>query len=1509
MHTPSRWLGALALIVSTLLTAAAPPPAPQNVRGAWVGTYEFQFPLSQWVPFVQWELATGADSYNVYRADDTNTAWTVAATNVTVPFFLDPFSSFLPSYYFVTAVNLDGESAASNPTTVTEQDCGVITVTPIEPWSWYGTLSSTSAIVHWTTSLAAGDEGIVEWGPSFAGETNYAFYLLNTNYLGGQMFHLTNLTPATVYQYRITSVGATRGGMRWASSFTTMESNRPPVAEDVWFDSFIFPTNGANISLRGYESNYPPIYSLTFRIVNQPTNGTLGQIQPGWEMFTAYVNYTPAPIARGLDRFQYVVNNGVWDSAPATVTVSNWVNTPPEVIMGGTATTPEDTSITIPVPMFDAEGDPVSFYVSEFAGWNGTLSGQFPNPVFTPNTNFAGQASFWYEATDGFESRVGWIQIEVTPVNDKAVLFTNDMPPLVAYEDMSLQFYLWFTDVDWSSDYEVLVITPPTHGSLSNLNTQVTYWSETNYFGFDSFTLALRESDGTTSDPQTYIVEVRPMYDAPIGLDQDVTMLEDTEVAITPTGFDVDSPVLTFQIRNWPMHGWLEDTGTNFIYHPLTNYVGTDEFTFDAVDEWGITSYNDPGVVRITILPVGEPPVADTSAFFVHQDAFVNGYFNVIDTDGNPVTCEVFVEPTNGVVTVNGTNFTYWPNTGYQGQDAFSFRAFDGTSYSDVTNVYIFVTGPNNPPTAWALTTSTSQDTPATFWLPVNDIDPYDPLTGLLATPPQNGTVEFSGIDATYYPNPAFFGTDAFTFYAFDGVTNGNLGSVTITVVPPNRPPVVYNSLASGNEDTSIPVSFTATDPDGNTLTYSVIFPPTNGVLSGTGANRTYQPNPNFNGTDSVRFRVSDGEYTSGLATVTITVVPVNDTPVASNSTVTAYEDYPVTFALTGSDVDSAGLLFSIVTPPAHGTLTTGNRVRTYTPSLNYNGPDSFTFQITDGTTTSAVATVSINVLPLNDEPHANWQAFTNYEDTPFAITLTGTDVDGDALTFGIALAPHDGTLSGTPPNLIYTPNANFNGGESFLFWVSDGSVATTNGIAIVVVPVNDVPTANGQSLSTVEDTALNIALAGSDMEGGALTFSVVSAPTNGTLGGTLPNLVYTPAANFNGSDSFTFVANDGDLDSAPATIAISVTPANDSPVANAQAVSIPEDATISITLGGTDTDGDVLSYSIVTGPTNGALVGTAPNLTYSPSANFNGTDSFTFVVNDGTVDSAPATVSISVTAVNDAPLANSQSVSVAEDGSSSVTLSGSDVDGNPLTYTVVSAPAHGALSGTAPNLVYTPAANYYGPDSFTFTVNDGTTSSAAATVNIAVTSVNDVPVANSQSVTVTYNTAQAITLTGSDLEGSSLTYVVVTGPTNGTLSGTAPNFTYIPNVGSAGADRFTFRVNDGAANSSEALVSITTQNPSSIPPTPTSLAVTVPTASGTLILNWNSTASSEDGFKIERSSNGNNGWTQIATTGINVHTYTNSGLPSNTRYYYRVRAYNRLGNSAYSNTANGRTR
>ena len=140
-------------------------------------------------------------------------------------------------------------------------------------------------------------------------------------------------------------------------------------------------------------------------------------------------------------------------------------------------------------------------------------------------------------------------------------------------------------------------------------------------------------------------------------------------------------------------------------------------------------------------------------------------------------------------------------------------------------------------------------------------------------------------------------------------------------------------------------------------------------------------------------------------------------------------------------------------------------------------------------------------------------------------------------------------------------------------------------------------------------------------------------------LSGTAPNLTYDPAANYNGADSFTFKANDGQVDSAVATVSITVTPVNDTPIAQGQSVTTLEDTPKAITLTGSDADGDALSFTVVTGPAHGTLTGTVPNLTYSPAANYNGADSFTFQASDGQVDSAPAMVSITVDAAPlDAP-------------------------------------------------------------------------------------------------------------------------------------------------------------------------------------------------------------------------------------------------------------------------------
>ena len=359
-------------------------------------------------------------------------------------------------------------------------------------------------------------------------------------------------------------------------------------------------------------------------------------------------------------------------------------------------------------------------------------------------------------------------------------------------------------------------------------------------------------------------------------------------------------------------------------------------------------------------------------------------------------------------------------------------------------------------------------------------------------------------------------------------------------------------------------------------------------------------------------------------------------------------------------------------------------------------------------------------------------------------------------------------------------------------------------------VQANSPPVANSQSVTTNEDNPKAITLSGSDPNKDALTYTVTSNPSHGALSGTAPNVTYTPNVNYNGSDSFTFKVNDGQVDSADATVSITVTPVNDAPVADPQSVTTNEDTAKAITLNASDTDGNGLVFIITNNPLHGTLTGIAPNVTYTPNANYNGTDSFKFKVNDGTVDSDEAIVSITIAPVNDAPAANADSVATNEDTAKAIVLTGSDVDGDALTYTLASNPSHGTLIGTAPNVTYTPAANYNGGDSFTFKVRDGQVDSALATVSITVTPVNDSPAANAQSVTTNQNTAKAITLTGSDVDGDALAYVITTAPSHGALSGSPPNVTYTPAASYDGSDSFTFKVNDGQADSAPATVAIT---------------------------------------------------------------------------------------------------
>jgi RHS repeat-associated protein len=645
-----------------------------------------------------------------------------------------------------------------------------------------------------------------------------------------------------------------------------------------------------------------------------------------------------------------------------------------------------------------------------------------------------------------------------------------------------------------------------------------------------------------------------------------------------------------------------------------------------------------------------------------------------------------------------------------------------------------------------------------------------------------------------------------------------------------NRTPVANNNAVSVDEDASVPIALSASDPDADPLTFTRLTSPTNGTISGVAPNLIYSPASNFAGRDSFTFKVNDGQTDSNVAVVSITVRPVNDRPSADVKTVSVAEDTPASVILSGTDVDGDVLTFTVTGQPTHGSLSTSGTHRVYTPAPNYHGPDSFTYVASDGALSSAAAIVSITVTPLNDAPAALSASYSVNEGQSVSFTLNGSDVDGNPLTFHTLSAPSNGTLTGTTPTLTYRPNVNFGGSDSFTFRVFDGQeYSAPASVTINVTDLNFAPIAAAVAATTDEDTPVNIALSATDADGHALTFTVVTPPQNGTLGGISPgtgnvaSVVYTPHANFTGSDHFTYKARDLEFaDSNIATVTLTVRPINDPPFASSQSAQTDEDTPITLVLTGSDIENSPLTFAILTPPASGTLgaVTSAPNntatVTFTPAQNFSGASSFTFKTNDGDRDSLPASVSLTVRAVNDSPMVAGQSLTTAEDTPVTITLAGTDVEGSALVFSIVTPPTHGVLgavvsmSPTTATIVYTPAANYHGFDGFSFKAFDGERDSVPAGVTLTVTPQNDAPVATGQTLTQPQDTIFNFTLAATDPDGDALTYTIVTPPARGTISGPLPNLTYTPQPNDRSTVTLVFTASDGTLTSNQATVTIT---------------------------------------------------------------------------------------------------
>jgi hypothetical protein len=402
-----------------------------------------------------------------------------------------------------------------------------------------------------------------------------------------------------------------------------------------------------------------------------------------------------------------------------------------------------------------------------------------------------------------------------------------------------------------------------------------------------------------------------------------------------------------------------------------------------------------------------------------------------------------------------------------------------------------------------------------------------------------------------------------------------------------------------------------------------------------------------------------------------------------------------------------------------------------------------------DDVNNKLLVAVPITVEEPNEPPVATGADVSTNEDTPLAITLSATDIDGDPLAYAIVSGPVNGTLTGLEPDLTFTPDLDFNGIDSFTFKVNDGEFDSGEAtVTITVTPVNDVPKfVKGNDQEVDEDAgpqaitgwATAVSAGPDDESGQILTFIVSNDDTalflvqpaisaDGTLS-------YTSAADASGSAIVTVTLSDdggtanGGVDtSAPQTFGITVNAVNDPPVVAPLELTINEDGSAVGTLSVTDPDSSSFTYGVTSGPANGTASFLNPNegsFTYTPDANFNGIDEFTVTVIDDEDGSGGATVTITINAVNDPPVAVPDTVEVDQNSGPQlidVLANDFDVDGNPVSLSSVGQPAHGTAADVGDGVVtYLPALNYVGADSFDYVIGDGTGLTATATVSVIV--------------------------------------------------------------------------------------------------------------------------------------------------------------------------------------------
>ncbi|HCH3619300.1 TPA: tandem-95 repeat protein, partial [Vibrio parahaemolyticus] len=620
-----------------------------------------------------------------------------------------------------------------------------------------------------------------------------------------------------------------------------------------------------------------------------------------------------------------------------------------------------------------------------------------------------------------------------------------------------------------------------------------------------------------------------------------------------------------------------------------------------------------------------------------------------------------------------------------------------------------------------------------------------------------NGTLVDNG-DGTWTFTPQI-DDDTEVSFTFDIIDDEDLvvsGSANLDILPINDAPNAKNDVITTEEDTAVTIDVLVNDSDveGDVLSIqSASVPSEQGSVDIVDGKLVFTPAENFNGEATITYIVTDGDLTDE-ANVTVTVTPVNDSPVAVDDTVSTQEDTVVTIDVLPNDSDVDGDKLSIQSasvPKEQGTVEVVDGKLVFTPTENFNGDAEITYTVTDGELTDE-AKVAVTVNPVNDAPTIKVDAVesitedaVNTDTVVASLTVRDTDTPEDQLTVSLennsngyfVLVGNEVKLTQAGVDAVNNDELNLKD-LTISASVSDGVNPTaSDSDSLVVNRVNDAPTVENaiadQVLSEDFDAYtidLNEVFKDSDS---SLEFSVSG---NSNVLVSIENGIATisPTADWNGSETLTFTATDPSGESVSQPVNFTVAPVAD---IVADKATVVEDTSTVIKVLGNDTfegDGKVVSLDTNNGPANGTVsINPDGSVTYTPNDNYVGKDTFTYIVTSGGV-SESTTVEVNVTPVNDAPVAKDDIATTQEDTAVTIDVlpNDTDVDGDKLSIESASVPKEqGTVEVVDGKLVFTPAENFHGDAEITYTITDGALTDQA-TVNVTVNAVNDTPVVES---------------------------------------------------------------------------------------------------------------------------------------------------------------------------------